>query len=100
HSESPPVGLRPLGWLAALFPDEHPYHWTTIGEIADLQAVKLDEVHAFFRRYYHPRNASIARAGDIDSDETLALVDQYFGDIEPGDRVDPVRAPAALDAEV
>jgi len=57
-----------MALLAALFPDDHPYHWTTIGEIADLESVQLDEVHAFFRRYYHPANASIALAGDIDAD--------------------------------
>jgi zinc protease len=98
--ENRPYGLAPMALLAALFPDEHPYHWTTIGEIADLEAVQLDEVHAFFRRYYHPANASIALAGDIDADEALALVDQYFGDIDAGDRIDPVRASAALPCDV
>jgi zinc protease len=98
--ENRPYGLAPMALLAALFPEQHPYHWTTIGEIADLQAVQLDEVHAFFRRYYHPANASIALAGDIDSADALALVDQYFGEIDPGDDVDPVRATAMLDGEV
>jgi zinc protease len=98
--ENRPYGLAPMALLSALFPPDHPYHWTTIGEIADLQAVKLDEVHAFFRRYYHPANASIALAGDIDADEALALVDRYFGDIDPGDHVDPVRASATLPGDV
>ena len=98
--ENRPYGLAPMALLAALFPDDHPYHWTTIGEIADLQAVQLDEVHAFFRRYYHPANASIALAGDIDPDEALGLVDQYFGDIDRGERVDPVRASATLPRDV
>ena len=66
--ENRPYGLAPMALLAALFPPDHPYHWTTIGEIADLERVRLDEVHAFFRRYYHPANASIALAGDIDSE--------------------------------
>src|ERR1700752_4829701 len=43
--ENRPYGLAPMALLSALFPDEHPYHWTTIGEIADLEATKLDEVH-------------------------------------------------------
>jgi zinc protease len=89
-----------MALLAALFPPDHPYHWTTIGEIADLQTVQLDEVHAFFRRYYHPANASIALAGDIDADEALALVDRYFGDLDPGERVEPVRASATLPRDV
>ncbi|MGE5245530.1 MAG: M16 family metallopeptidase, partial [Betaproteobacteria bacterium] len=98
--ENRPYGLAPMALLAALFPDDHPYHWTTIGEIADLRAVRLDEVHAFFRRYYHPANASLALAGDIDPDAALALVDQYFGEIQSGERVDPVRAGATLARDV
>jgi len=89
-----------MALLAALFPPDHPYHWTTIGEVADLHAVKLDEVQAFFRRYYHPANASLTLAGDIDPDEALALARAYFEDIPAGPRVDAVRADAALDREV
>jgi zinc protease len=98
--ENRPYGLAPMALLAALFPPDHPYHWTTIGDIADLQAAKLEEVRAFFRRYYHPANASIALAGDINPDQALVLVDHYFGEIEAGERVDPVHAPASLSGDV
>jgi zinc protease len=98
--ENRPYGLASMALLAALFPADHPYHWPTIGEITDLEAVQLDEVHAFFRRYYHPANASLALAGDIDADEALALADQYFGSIEPGPRVEPVSAAASLSSHV
>ena len=94
--ENRPYGLAPMAVLGALFPPEHPYHWTTIGEIADLNAVQLDEVQAFFRRYYHPANASLAIAGDIDPETTLALARDYFGEIEPGPRAERVVAEAAL----
>jgi zinc protease len=98
--ENRPYGLSAMALLAALFPAEHPYHWTTIGEVADLNAVRLDEVHAFFARYYHPANASLTLAGDIDSDRALALVRAYFEDIPAGEAVVPVRAAAALDRDV
>jgi zinc protease len=94
--ENRPYGLAPMALLAALFPPDHPYHWATIGEIEDLNAVQLDEVHAFFRRYYHPANASLSLAGDFDSDEALALARAYFEDLEPGERVAPVEASASL----
>ena len=97
--ENRPYGLSAMAILAALFPPDHPYHWTTIGEVADLNAVRLDEVHAFFARYYHPANASLALAGDIDSDKALALVRAYFEEIPAGDTVDPVRADASLDRD-
>src|SRR5215468_6385171 len=83
--ENRPYGLAPMAMVGALFPEAHPYHWTTIGEIADLKAAKLDEVHAFFRRYYHPGNASLALAGDFSTDEALDLVRTYFEDLEPGE---------------
>src|SRR5436305_1821309 len=98
--ENRPYGLAPMAVLASLFPPDHPYHWTTIGEIADLHAVRLEEVQAFFRRYYHPANASLAIAGDLDPGEALALARDYFGGIEPGPRAEPVRAAAQLDGDI
>jgi len=98
--ENRPYGLAPMAMLAALFPPDHPYHWTTIGEIADLQAVQLDEVRQFFSTYYHPANASLALAGDIDVDEALALARRYFEEIPPGPAVAAVvPAPVRLDGE-
>ena len=98
--ENRPYGLFSMAMLASLFPERHPYHWTTIGEIADLHAARLDEAHAFFRRYYHPANASLTLAGDFDSDEALGLVRAYFEDLEPGSPVDPVRAEASVDHDL
>jgi zinc protease len=98
--ENRPYGLAPMALLAALFPPSHPYHWTTIGEIEDLKAAQLDEMHAFFRRYYHPANASLALAGDIDPDRVLDLVREYFGGLPPGERVEPVRERASLSRDV
>src|SRR6266536_1621354 len=63
--ENRPYGLAMMAIAAGLFDPDHPYHWTTIGEVADLHAAKLDEVRDFFSRYYHPGNASLALAGDI-----------------------------------
>jgi zinc protease len=98
--ENRPYGLVPMAMLAALFPPDHPYHWTTIGEIADLNTVKLDEVRRFFSTYYHPANASLTLAGDIDPEAALELARAYFEDLSPGPSVDPVRpAQAPLSAE-
>jgi zinc protease len=88
--ENRPYGLAPMAMLAALFPPEHPYHWTTIGEVADLHAAKLEDVRAFFSRYYHPANASLAIAGDIATGDALALAREYFEELEPGPPVGPV----------
>jgi zinc protease len=97
--ENRPYGLAPMAMLAALYPADHPYHWTTIGEIDDLNAAKIDEVREFFRTYYHPANASLAIAGDIDTDAVLDLVRAYFEDLAPGPAVSPVRPDAVTLAE-
>jgi zinc protease len=98
--ENRPYGLAPMALLGALFPPDHPYHWTTIGEIADLHRAELDHVRAFFTRYYHPANASLALAGDFDSEEALRLAAKYFEEIEPGPPADPVVARASLAGDV
>lgn len=89
--ENRPYGLAPIAMLAALYPADHPYHWPTIGEIADLRAARVEEVREFFARYYHPANASLSIAGDVDTDEALDLVGRYFGDLPPGPAVAAVR---------
>ena len=98
--ENRPYGLAPMAMLAALFPPDHPYHWTTIGKIADLCEAKLEQVQQFFRTYYHPANASVALAGDFEEHEARELARAYFEDLPTGPAVEPVRPTAAvLEAE-
>jgi len=97
--ENRPYGLAGMALSAALFPPDHPYHWLTIGSADDLRAATLDEVHAFFRAYYHPGNASLALAGDILPEQAFELADRYFGEIEPGPAVAPIRRTATLPTE-
>lgn len=89
--ENRPYGLAPMAMLAALYPPDHPYHWPTIGEIADLHAARLEDVREFFATYYHPANASLAVAGDVDPNAALDLVHRYFGDLPAGPALTPVR---------
>ena len=79
-----------------LYPANHPYHRSTIGTPADLDAASLDDVKAFFRTYYIPNNASLALVGDFSKTAALALVERYFGPIVRGAEVArrPVAAPA------
>ena len=65
--ENRPYGLSSVALAEALFPDDHPYHWVTIGAPADLVASSVDDARAFFRAFYHPGNASLAIAGDVDA---------------------------------
>jgi zinc protease len=91
--ENRPYGLAGMAIASALYPPHHPYHWMTIGAAEDLKAATLDEVSAFFRTYYRPRNASLALAGDIDTAQALDLAARYFGDLEAGSEVPPADVP-------
>ena len=66
--ENRPYGFAGMAIMSALYPPTHPYHWLTIGAADDLRAARLDDVRAFFQTYYRPRNASLALAGDVDTE--------------------------------
>ena len=63
---------------------KHPYKHTTIGKMEDLDAAKLDEFIAFYKKYYVPNNATLVVAGDIDKEKTKKLIEKYFGSIPRG----------------
>jgi zinc protease len=75
-----------------LYPANHPYSWTTIGSMDDLDAAKLDDVKEWFRTYYGAANAVVVVAGDIDAGTARKKVEQYFGDIPAGPPVARQRA--------
>ena len=94
--ENRPYGMAELELDKLLWPANHPYSWSTIGEMADLTAASHDDVVAFFKKYYVPNNATLVIAGDIDLDKTQALVDKWFGPIPAGSPVEPIAPPPAL----
>jgi len=97
--ENRPYGLAGVAISDALFPSDHPYNWLTIGSADDLRAMKLEEVREFFATYYHPANASLTLAGDIDAGQAFDLTEEYFGELAGGPRPSPVEAHGALDRE-
>jgi zinc protease len=74
---------------ATLFPATHPYHWPTIGSMADLSAASLEDVKQFFRTYYAPNNATLVIAGDFNRDSAVTWVNRYFGAIPRGPQMPP-----------
>ena len=88
---------QPYGGLREIiaresFPPGHPYSWTTIGDEKDLNAATLDDVKAWFKRYYGPNNAVLVIAGDVDTAQVKAQVEKYFGEIAPGPPVNHAEA--------
>ncbi len=84
QGENQPYGKVDITMVENTYPAGHPYSWSVIGSMADLDAAKLDDVKEWFRTYYGPNNAVIVLAGDIDPATARRKVEQYFGDIPPG----------------
>jgi zinc protease len=97
--ENRPYGLSSLALASALFPPDHPYSWATIGAAEDIAAARLDDARAFFQAFYHPANASVVIAGDVDPAGALALAERYFGEFPAGPAVAHPRRGAALSSE-
>ena len=91
--ENRPYGLSQFVLMDHLFPSGHPYSWPTIGHPADLKAATLDDVTSFFRTYYHPGNASLVIAGDIDTALAIRTATELFGEIPAGPPVPAVVPP-------
>jgi predicted Zn-dependent peptidase len=63
----------------------HPYLWDTIGkEISHIAEAKMEDVKAFFRKFYSPNNAIMVLAGNVDLDEVKRLSEKWFGPIPKG----------------
>ncbi len=69
-----------------------PYMHTVIGRMDDLDAAEVEDVQAFFDRYYKPSNAVLVIVGDINIKDTKKMVEEYFGDIAGAEPI-PVPSP-------
>jgi zinc protease len=93
QGDNQPYGMSWYATLAGLFPEGHPYHHSTIGSMADLDAAKLEDVQNWFRDNYGPNNAVLVLAGDIDVKTARAAVEKWFGAIPRGPAIKDVVAP-------
>ena len=91
--ENRPYGYASMALASIHYPPNHQYHWPTIGMPEDLRAADLRDVQEFFSRFYHPGNASLAIAGDIDTNRALDLADHFFSEIPRGPAVPIVKPP-------
>jgi zinc protease len=84
QGENQPYGVTRQLITQNTYPAGHPYSWTTIGEMADLDAASMDDVREWFKTYYGPSNTVIVLSGDIDAKTAKEKVEKYFGDIPSG----------------
>ena len=97
--ENRPYGMVMMALSAALYPPDHPYSWMTIGSADDIRAMQLEDVQDFFRTYYHPANASLVLAGDVETERAFDLAEAYFGEIPGGVRPQRISNSAELSSQ-
>ena len=81
NGENSPVGVLIDRMLATSF-DWHNYGKSTIGARTDLENVKIENLKAFYKKYYQPDNATLIVSGKIDQNKTIKLVHKYFSKIK------------------
>ena len=64
---------------------EHPYRWMTIGkDLQHIEEARLDDVKQFFFKHYTPCNAILVVAGNVKTNNVVALAEKWFGPIPSG----------------
>jgi zinc protease len=84
QGENQPYGRVFSTILENVYPNGHPYSWSVIGSMEDLNAATVEDVHEWFKTKYGAANATITLSGDINAENAKALVEKYFGHIEAG----------------
>ena len=84
QGENQPYGVTEELITENTYPAGHPYSWTVIGSMDDLNAASMEDVKDWFKTYYGPSNAVLVLAGDIDAKTAKEKVEKYFGDIPAG----------------
>lgn len=78
--------------LNALFPTHPNGQQTTLGSAEHLKNPSMKAIHKYFDTYYVPNNMAMVLVGDLDFDETIMLVDRYFGKLKP-QQLPPIEYP-------
>ena len=63
------------------------YHWTPIGFIDDIKNWNINDIKAFHKMYYQPKNAIVIVAGDVEPEELFKDSEKYFGNIKNSGKI-------------
>jgi zinc protease len=84
QGENQPYGVTEEIIAQNTYPVGHPYSWTVIGSMKDLDAASLPDVQEWFKTYYGPNNVTVVIAGDITPQAAREKVEKYYGEIPAG----------------
>ncbi len=89
--DNQPYGLAWEILFSNLYPENHPYHWPTIGWMKDIEKFELKDVIKFFKTYYAPNNASLVIGGNFNKKNAKELIEKYFNTIPSGKKVPSIK---------
>jgi zinc protease len=95
--DNQPYGRTPEILTAAVYPEQNPYSWPTVGYMQDLKRATVEDVKDFFRTYYAPGNATLAIVGDFNPADVKRWVAKYFTDVPKGK---PIPRPSVRPATI
>jgi zinc protease len=99
--DNQPYGGASEKITSIMFPKGHPYNWSVIGSLEDLQAASMEDVKSFFRQYYTPNNTILVISGDFQDKQARTWIDKYFGPIPSGAKITrPNPTQPKLDKEI
>ena len=99
--DNQPYGTAGERITQIMYPKGHPYNWSVIGSLEDLQAASMDDVKSFFRQYYVPNNTILVLSGDFEEKAARGWIEKYFGSIPAGGEITrPNPAQPKLDKEI
>src|SRR5215467_1065031 len=84
QGENQPYGVTEELITENTYPVGHPYSWTVIGKMQDLDAASMSDVQEWFKTYYGPNNTTVVIAGDVTPEEARQKVEKYYGEIPAG----------------
>lgn len=92
QGENQPYGVTEQILVENTYPVGHPYSWTVIGSMKDLDAASMSDVQEWFKTYYGPNNVIVVLAGDITPQQAREKMEKYYGDIPAGPPIDKQEA--------
>ena len=79
--------------FSSLFP-HHPYGTQTVlGTQEDLKNPSITNIKNYYKQWYVPNNMAICMSGDLDPDKTIAIIDEYFGQMKPNPELPKLNLP-------
>jgi zinc protease len=94
--DNAPYGQAGEYILRTLYPYGHPYSWSPIGYLKDLDNSNVNDLKNFFLRWYGPNNATLTVGGDVTTAQVLKYAEKYFGPIKRGPAVLEQKLPAPV----